>query len=112
MAGSYRLKDYLLCLQRLSPLSPKLEAECVKRLIKRQDPKARRLLEEGYLPRVLRWVAPYRGLGRDLDTLIEIGNRALLRGLNRYHADVPMSLEDYLEEMVIDEVEREVVVKR
>ena len=111
MSKPYKLKDYLLCLQGLPRLQPQSEKTYIRRLVEQDDAEARQRLEENYLPRVLSWVAPYRGLGSDLDELIEIGNRALLKGLRRYGVGTRMSLEDYLEEMVIDEIEAVLIVR-
>ena len=109
MEQHLKLKDYLDCMARISRLDSSELAGFEKRLKAFQDRQARRALEESFLPAVVGWVSGYRGQGLPFESLIEMGNRALLRGLRRYHAAVPMGLEDYLEEKVRDSVEAALV---
>jgi len=76
------------------------------------DEWARRLLEERFLPLVLRWVQPYRGRGLELEALIELGNRALLRALRQLKPGHYVDAEDFLETCVIHEVESVVFAKK
>jgi DNA-directed RNA polymerase sigma subunit (sigma70/sigma32) len=111
MERHFNLKDYLTCLAQIRRLQPEEEAQLENSLRRTQDRDARRLLEEAYLPRVLGWVSAYRGLGYEYETMIKMGNKALLRGLRRYHGAVPMGLMDYLEEKVRDEIEAALAAK-
>jgi DNA-directed RNA polymerase sigma subunit (sigma70/sigma32) len=71
------LKDYLILLASLAPLGAEREAELLG-LSRAGDAAALRELVEGYLPRVLHWVAPRRGEALSFQELIAIGNCALI----------------------------------
>ena len=71
------LKDYLVLLSTLEPLGKAREAELLA-LSSQGDSAALRELVEGYLPRVLHWVAPRRGEALSFQELIAIGNCALI----------------------------------
>jgi DNA-directed RNA polymerase sigma subunit (sigma70/sigma32) len=99
-----RLKDYLLCVQRLEPLGGG-ELERAFEDWMRGDERARRLLEERHLGLVIAWVQPYRGFGAGFMDLIEAGNRALLRALRRQAGMTAENLEDQLRTAVEESVE-------
>jgi hypothetical protein len=104
MNGAFRLKDYLNCMSQIPPLS---EEDLRDALDARAhgDEWAMRLLEERFLPKVVGWVAPYRGRGIELEGLIEIGNRSLLRGIRQLRPEICIDAEDFLEATVIRELE-------
>lgn len=104
-------KDYLSCMLQIPPLS---EADLALALLSRAqgDEWARRLLEERFLPKVVSWVLPYRRPGHELMDLIEIGNRALLRGLRHLKPGLVVDATDYLENCVVEDVEAVVLVQK
>ena len=110
MKDNTRLKDYLSCVSRIAPLS---EADLRLAVSARHggDERAGRLLEERFLPAVVRWVLPYRGRGMELEDLIQLGNRGLLRGLKRLRPETEAAAEDILECCVIEEVESIVLLR-
>lgn len=110
MSESLKIKDYLLCMQQIPALS---DGDLKQALLDRArgDEWARRLLEERYLPRVLGWILPYRGHGLEFSDLIEVGNRALLRGLRQLKPGNFVDATDSLEQCVIEEVEAAVFTR-
>lgn len=111
MSSPSRLKEYLLCVQRLDPLA----AEDMERAFRdwmRGDERARRLLEERHLGLVIAWVQPYRGNGVGFMELIETGNRALLRALKRQTGLSAVNLEDHLRTAVEVSVESVLMASR
>jgi len=102
--GPHQLKEYLLCVQRLQPLSP-AELERAFGEWMQGDERARRLIEERHLRSVVAWVQPYRVPGTGLERLIEAGNRGLLKGLRRMPGLKAGQLEDRLRTAVEEAVE-------
>jgi DNA-directed RNA polymerase sigma subunit (sigma70/sigma32) len=100
----FGLKEYLLCVQRLQPLTQE-ELDRSFDAWMRGDERARRLIEERNLYCVVAWVQPYRGQGSSLECLIEAGNRALLRALRRQPGLKASNLEDHLRNAVEEAVE-------
>lgn len=103
MSDPFKLKDYLACMLEIPPLD---EVD-LKRTVEARalgDAWAHRLLEERFLPRVVQWVQPYRGKGVAFHRLIEVGNRALLKGLRQLSPST-IDASDHLEGVVIQEVE-------
>jgi len=78
------LKDYLLLLSRVEPLSPERQERLLNGAAM-QDPAAVRELVEACLPRVLSWVSPRRGEALSFQELIAIGNCALIEAVKSYH---------------------------
>ena len=105
------LKEYLLCIQRLVPLGDgDLERAFGDWMA--GDERARRLIEEQHLSRVVAWVLPYRGQGIAFMALIEAGNRALLKALRR-HPDLRLAgFEDHLRTAVEESVESLLMARR
>ena len=103
-----KLKDYLICMRQIPALSPDELNSAVSQNAQ-GDLRARRLLEERFLPYVLAWVMPYRGCGLELLPLIEIGNRALLRALRQMKPGPGPDPVDTLENCVVAEVEAAVL---
>lgn len=110
MPRPFNLKEYLLCMQQIPRLS---EEDLELTLEARADGYewARRLLEERYLPLVIGWVLPYRGRGLELESLIELGNRALLRGLRQLKPGMPDATE-FLEQNVASDIEARLLIRR
>lgn len=104
MNPSLNLKNYLNCMLAIPRLSD-ADLALTLQARARGEAKALRLLEEYYLPRVVAWVLPYRGHGISLEALIEIGNRALLRGLRGLKSKDAVESADILENGVAKEVE-------
>lgn len=111
MQTAYRLKDYLLCVQRLAPLD-EVELALAWEGWARGEERARRLIEERFLGRVVAWVLPYRGNGLSLLGLIETGNRALLKALRHQPVCPPEGLEEHLRLAVEEEVEGVIMARR
>jgi len=106
-----RTKDYLSCMQQIPPLSED-ELDMALKARSGGDEWARRLLEERFLPKVIPWVLPYRGHGLELMDLIEIGNRALLRGLRQLKPGLVVDATDFLENCVVEDVEAIVLSRK
>jgi hypothetical protein len=106
-----KTKDYLNCMLQIPPLS---DDDLRTALLARMsgDEWARRLLEERFLPKVIAWVLPYRNPGFELMDLIEIGNRALLRGLRQLKPGLAVDATDYLENCVVAGVEEAVLLRQ
>jgi len=109
--ASLKIKDYLTCMRQIPELS---EADLRLALQARAkgDSWARRLLEERFLPKVVAWVQPYRGRGLEHIQLIEIGNRALMRGLRQLKPGLAVDATDYLENCVVEDVEKIVFARQ
>ena len=107
-----KTKDYLNCMQQIPALS-QADLSMALKARAQGDEWARRLLEERYLPMVVAWVLPYRGHGLEFMDLIELGNRALLRGLRLLKAEGQVvDATDYLENCVVAEVEAVVLSRK
>jgi DNA-directed RNA polymerase sigma subunit (sigma70/sigma32) len=91
-------------MMQIPELGPQELDEAIHAMAK-GDAWAARLVEERFLPKVVRWVLPYRGKGLELGELIEIGNRALLKGLRQWKAEAVVDATDYLENCVAQDVE-------
>ena len=110
MTRPFNLKEYLLCMLEIPPLgADDLEIA----LEARADgcDWARRLLQERYLPHVVGWVMPYRSPSLGLETLIKLGNRALLKGLRQLKPGV-LDATDFLEQCVVSGVEASLSIER
>jgi hypothetical protein len=80
------LKDYLLLLSTLVELGAEEAGELLLKS-RMGDAAARRLLVEGMLPKVLRWVAPRRGEALSFQELLAIGNCALIETVKSHKGD-------------------------
>lgn len=80
------LKDYLLLMASLEALGVDEQASLLLRLRKGDDRAARELVE-GFLPKVVLWVAPRRGEGYSFQELIALGNSAVIECLQEYKGD-------------------------
>jgi DNA-directed RNA polymerase sigma subunit (sigma70/sigma32) len=110
MQPSFNLPNYLNCMLHIPSLSPE-DLEMAVQARACGDAWAARLLEERFLPKVVRWVHPYRGRGLEFQNLIELGNRALIKGLRQLKPGVCVDAEDFLESCVVREVESIVFAK-
>jgi DNA-directed RNA polymerase sigma subunit (sigma70/sigma32) len=104
MFAASKFKDYLACMLQIGELGEE-EIKMLVEALSLGDEQARRCLEEQFLPRVLRWVSPYRGLGLSFECLVETGNRAMMRGLRQLRGNKVIDASDFLERCVVDEVE-------
>jgi hypothetical protein len=104
MNETFRIKEYLNCMLQIPALS-EAETELAVAAMATGDVWAHRLLEERFLPQVIRWVLPYRGLGPEFEALIEAGNRALLKGLRQLKPGLAVDTADFLEACVVQDVE-------
>jgi DNA-directed RNA polymerase sigma subunit (sigma70/sigma32) len=111
MTPSFNLPTYLNCMLHIPALSPQ-DLETAVRARACGDEWAKRLLEERFLPKVVRWVHPYRGRGLEFQALIELGNRALMKGLRQLKTGVCVDAEDFLESCVVREVESVIFAKK
>jgi DNA-directed RNA polymerase sigma subunit (sigma70/sigma32) len=99
MEKDFRLKDYLLCVSRVTPLQ-RVELEETLQACQAGQVTARRLLEERHLPHVIAWSLPYRSNRMAFLKLIEAGNRALLRTIKRWQGTDPLAFNEALQSAV------------
>src|SRR5262245_2965867 len=98
--ASHALKDYLILMSSLTPMSAADRAVLLSRY-QRGDQSALREMVESFLPKVILWVAPRRGEGRSFQELIAIGNSAVIATLKEFKG-APLQMEERVCQAVQD----------